>query len=250
MDYWRAALLFYMNFTAGPQNFAADPQWYVGHFWTLAVEEHFYSVWPAFLQFEKKQRRLIVAVSVCLFLAVWRCLNIKFSAHMATIGLGYFQHQGRTDFIVDRILWGAVVALAYSQYSGQNWVRRLLTAPVAVAMSVAVVGSFVLESGWKIGQALLFIRMILIPVILLTTILNCRGILAWVLENPLLKWVGRLSYSLYLWNQLFLVWGMPNPSRVPWPHRWPNNMACTFGCAIVSYYVIGRHFIKLGHRVV
>jgi peptidoglycan/LPS O-acetylase OafA/YrhL len=38
---WLSSLLFSANYST------ADYSWYLGHFWSLAVEEHFYLIWPA-----------------------------------------------------------------------------------------------------------------------------------------------------------------------------------------------------------
>jgi peptidoglycan/LPS O-acetylase OafA/YrhL len=64
-----------------------------------------------------------------------------------------------------------------------------------------------------------------------------------------MRWVGRLSYSLYLWQQIWLLA--------------PEGFVSTFGrlhgvvavaglflCAYVSYTIVERPLIKLGHRLV
>jgi len=64
-----------------------------------------------------------------------------------------------------------------------------------------------------------------------------------ILELPLLTWVGRTSYRLYIWKQLFLppravgIW-----QRVPW------NLAAVFACAAASYYWVERPAIAFGQR--
>ncbi len=56
-----------------------------------------------------------------------------------------------------------------------------------------------------------------------------------VLETGALQRTGRLSYSLYLWQQPF-CWG---PLALAFaPSAWPALVAASFACAAASYYLI------------
>jgi peptidoglycan/LPS O-acetylase OafA/YrhL len=88
---------------------------------------------------------------------------------------------------------------------------------------------------------------ILMAFLPLTTISDPSGKISQILEIPFLRWIGRLSYSLYLWQQLFL------------PHRFegtplgmvqtfPWNWLCIVAAACISYYLVERPFIQLGKR--
>jgi peptidoglycan/LPS O-acetylase OafA/YrhL len=238
---WFAALFFYVNYIQ-------DPLWYVGHFWSLAVEEHFYAFWPALLVFVPRGRRVATGLCLCLLVLVWRLLNFKFAAIGIAMGSTYFTHQGRTDFQLDGILWGATMALAFSAISWR-WPRWVLGLPFGSALLVLVLLSLHIFGHWKLAQALLLFRKIAVPLILLTTITNCRGIVERILESRILRSIGRLSYSLYLWQQLFLVWGVQLLAKVPWAQRFPINILCAFACATASYYLLEKPFIRLGHRI-
>jgi peptidoglycan/LPS O-acetylase OafA/YrhL len=52
--------------------------------------------------------------------------------------------------------------------------------------------------------------------------------------------VGVLSYSLYLWQQLFL-----NRASTSWIERFPENLVLAFCAALVCHYAIERPFLKL-----
>jgi peptidoglycan/LPS O-acetylase OafA/YrhL len=237
---WRAALLFSVNFVE-------HPWWFVGHFWSLAVEEHFYFLWPFLLVFVGRSRRLWVGLGMCGAVTAWRMLNIKFVGIGLAMGSAYFSHQGRTDFQVDGIFWGALAALAYPLLKDKAWVQRALSQRIGWMLFALAVGSLSVTADWKLMQGLLVFRRMAIPVVLLTTILHCDGATAWVLDSGAMRWIGKLSYSLYLWQQLFLVMGLEDRVHVMLPEMFPLNFVCAFGCAVLSYNLVEKPCIRMGH---
>jgi peptidoglycan/LPS O-acetylase OafA/YrhL len=65
-----------------------------------------------------------------------------------------------------------------------------------------------------------------------------------VLESAPLRWVGELSYGLYLWQQLFL-----QRTSDAWLHCFPLNLALAVGVALASRALIERPFLRLKLRV-
>ncbi len=59
-----------------------------------------------------------------------------------------------------------------------------------------------------------------------------------------LRFVGVLSYSLYLWQQLFL-----NRHSPSWVAAFPVNLLFAFGLAIGSYYIVERPFLRLKEKL-
>ena len=107
-----------------------DPNWlWVGHFWSLAVEEHFYLVWPMVVYFCR--RRTLVFVSLALIAAtpVTRGLMLLYHLDMAMI---YTQTFSRTD----ELAMGGLVAMMAQRVSYADLARY---ARWAVAGSVAYV---------------------------------------------------------------------------------------------------------------
>jgi peptidoglycan/LPS O-acetylase OafA/YrhL len=239
-DSWRAALLFYMNFTV-------NPWWYVGHFWSLAVEEHFYAFWPAVLLFVPRTRRLAVAVGLCATVLAWRMLNAKFAEIGLAMGSSFLLHQSRTDFQMDAILWGAAAALAYLLFRDKKWFQRFLTPQVGIVWMLLIVVSLLLPGSWKLAQGFRLFRRLAMPVVLLNSILHCNGWAGRLLDSWVMRKMGRLSYSLYLWQQLFMVRGIENVVHVPWPQVFPLNFLCAFGCAVLSYNLVEKPCIRMGH---
>ena len=68
---WLAVALFWRNYLPDPW---IHQGWggYTVHYWSLAVEEHFYFIWPALLVFSGKRRAQVLAIVLALVVAVWR----------------------------------------------------------------------------------------------------------------------------------------------------------------------------------
>jgi peptidoglycan/LPS O-acetylase OafA/YrhL len=64
-----------------------------------------------------------------------------------------------------------------------------------------------------------------------------------LLESRPLVWLGVLSYSLYLWQQLFL-----NYTRDEWIYRWPQNIVAALLAAVASYALVESKFLRFKNR--
>jgi len=91
----------------------------------------------------------------------------------------------------------------------------------------------------------------LCPILILGTMLRPSSLFSRFLELPAMRYLGRLSYSIYLWQQVFFVahFGRPLPG---WgvPQQWPLAPVMTLACAMLSFYFIERPAIRAGHRLV
>jgi peptidoglycan/LPS O-acetylase OafA/YrhL len=70
-----------------------------------------------------------------------------------------------------------------------------------------------------------------------------------ILEWPLLRWIGRLSYSLYIWQQLVIFPAVVPHSPISAIQQVPLNLALLFAIASASYYFIEKPAIRLGRRL-
>jgi len=220
-----AALLFSRNYFGG--------SWYEGHYWSLAVEEHFYLFWPGiFVLFGPKRARWI-AGGVILAVTLWRAVlwlplgNVR--------GLPWFFY--RTEMRMDALLCGALLALLVDQYADSFRVRLrpAIALPILGILFLLLIGvPGPLNSLARLGQA------IIIPLALVSTVLHPRSLVSTLLEVRWLRWIGRLSYSLYIWQELFLGSGMK---------LWPLKLVACFAAAAASYFLVERPAILLGHRL-
>lgn len=90
----------------------------------------------------------------------------------------------------------------------------------------------------------------LIPLLVVGTVFRPTGVLSRVLELPPMRWVGRLSYSLYLWQQVFLAGAVvASPLPLGLSQTFPLNVVVVFALSALSYYIVERPMVRIGHRL-
>ncbi len=211
--------------------------WWTGHSWTLCVEQQFYIVWPFVLVFAGLlgARRFAFACLV--------------GAPLLRVAI-YLTIPGARDFIdimlptrIDMLMFGcAYVVATLGDTTLSAWLteRRLaaLTACIwaaviaGIGLTVRYHGLYALTVGYSItGVAVisLIVYMVRYP--------QCGA--ARVLSIAPVTWLGRISYSLYLWQQPFLTPGLNHTMS----GRFPFNLISAVVVATLSYYLIERGFL-------
>ena len=218
--------------------------WYSGHLWSLAVEEHFYLLWPTLLVLLTPRRARLGVVLFALAVAAWRVAEFRLGLLSRLLGPDvsfYF----RTDIRFDALLWGCAAAFVYHHPRASAIASRWLSTPSWTALVVLFVAIVALHPPMAMAW-----QAMIIPCLLLGTVLHPRRVAARFLESPPMRWSGRISYSLYLWQQLFLAPWMLYPALpLGALQRLPLNILATVVAAAASYYLIERPMIKVGHRL-
>jgi len=226
-----------------PLHFGPE-SWYTAHYWSLSVEEHFYLLLPAFLLLFRRYRIRMMAAAVVL-LEVWR--NIVFLHPRLQFG---WLLEFRTDLAVEGILLAALVALLLRRSEVLAWLQQWLrpwtawliagTAWTAVQVHQGRVDHFALTCTY--------------PLMIVSTLVHPTSLTGRMLELAPLRFIGRISYSLYLWQMLFLTHYVTLPAA-----RWrPLQLVQTtglryvavLGFGLASYYLLEKPMMRLGHRLV
>jgi peptidoglycan/LPS O-acetylase OafA/YrhL len=213
--------------------------WETKHFWSLAAEEHFYIFLPGFLVLCRRYRLAVMSALVVAF-ELWR---VEVFYHPRLQGLTMLIYL-RTDMVIGGILLGCVFALALTRPNLLALAKARLYPWVALLYTALVFTSLWLHDS-RVNHALLIS---VYPVLITATMVHPGSLTSRVLEWAPLRFVGRISFSLYLWQQLFL-----DPFLVPAPHSLRANpivcWAATFACAIASFYLVETPLIRVGHRL-
>ena len=213
---------------------------YTAHFWSLAVEEHFYLLCPVamFLVGARFRRLAWGALILALCVFVWRCIDM---AYGWWIPYGTSVDQ-TTDTRLDALLWGCLAAVVYPKIEPR--LRSLPWKDIWLPLALLLTSAILLHvPGLTLLQAMLF------PALLMSTAAIPESLLSRFLEWPILKWIGRLSYSLYIWQQ-FAIFPVEVPhSPVAALQHFPINIALIFVFASASYYFIEKPAIRFGRSL-
>lgn len=227
-----ASLFFWRNYLLVPHSAEKLAGWFTGHFWSLCVEEHYYLVWPLIIHQAGKKRALRIALIGAVSCALWRWAGWHYKFHINYVfdRVPYFF---RTDTRLDGLLLGSAVAIVLNHPRAVAVIRRYLSVRESAAC-IALLGIT-----WAVA-AYPFIGLkeeLIVSILLLATVSRPSEGLARALAWRPLCALGRLSYSLYIWQQLFLV-GKTGEAPLGLLNRFPLNFVLVFAAALASYYFV------------
>ncbi len=243
-----SCLLFLRNYepTAAPPGGPYDPYgFYTAHFWSLSLEEHFYLIWAPLLALVKPRRAVKAALILAGAVVLWRFVDGHYRI-MQTL-MPATEMGTRTDSRLDALLWGCLAALLFFHIKRIFSHRFWSWAWIPLALYLVVLERY--------HPPLFQLQMVLLfPCLLMTTVLFPRSAFGRLLELPFMRWIGRLSYSIYLWQQLFLqphrglsslesTSGFDRLQQVPW------NIVCILVCGCASHYILEKPMMRLGRRL-
>lgn len=223
--YWRemrwthvAAAVFYVA------NMDMTRPWIFGHLWSLSIEEQFYLLWPFAL---KKWHVHKVPILLCVFVGtpVFRTFLYGIKAHGSLVG--------SLPACADQLAIGCLLAI---------FAARLPKIPGYVALLMTAAAILLPWYPATSAARSLFMLFLLRPVLHI----SIAGIVLHVIQVPYralnwgpIAWLGKISYSLYLWQEVFCS----NP-----------NLHLHYGyflvipavvCACLSYYLVERPMLNV-----
>lgn len=210
-------------------NMSSGRPWVLGHLWSLAVEEQFYLLWPfAFVRFGLRAELALLVIIALAPLARFA----TFAVLAETLPI--------FPAVADSLAVGCLLALRRDWLHDQPWYVRLRDMPASVlllAMFAANLARFHIF-------ALSYVAPTVLAVLVAALIDRCVvhhsiGFGRMMNTEPLMS-IGRLSYSLYLWQQVFL-----NRYSTEWWTAYPANIMLAFAAAWVSYTCVEKPALRL-----
>jgi peptidoglycan/LPS O-acetylase OafA/YrhL len=233
-----SALFCFRNFYETSGLILTPEDRYTAHFWSLAVEEHFYFLLPGLIVLARKKIVPLLAV-LCVLFAFWP--QIAFHIGVYRVEADHW----RTDMSLQYLLFPALVAILLTRPAFRSWVTKVSSYNLLIILTFAgIITTQTLLHGHFTGLVIL----VGFPFVIVSTMLHPEGVLGRLLESLPFVFLGRISYSLYLWQQLFFIREKINSPLVPLQHA-PWNLIAALSFAVASYYIVEKPLMRLGHRL-
>jgi peptidoglycan/LPS O-acetylase OafA/YrhL len=216
----------------------------LGHAWSLSIEEQFYAFWPLLLVLLLKiapSRRWLPPVTFVLAIAFFAN-----RLYLLSTGASLWRLYFGLDTRLDSLLMGCTLGLiiAFNAVPSRAWIPRV-SGYMATAAAISLVAiSFIAD--WYSVQTLriwLPLTVVSTTIIVFHLVTLKQTALHRVLETPIIVWIGKISYGLYLWH--FPVFGVLKDLHVPGPLVLLLGSGITFAVASLSYYGVERRFLNM-----
>lgn len=244
LDYFPGHLVLLQNYSGSVPLLA--------HTWSIAVEEHFYLIYPLlialifFLKKEAQQRRKWLTGALLLLIISGNFLRYYFFKDVHSLNNpGVWQV---THVRFDALIFGCLLRVWENALSFNKSSHNRLLAVLFFALGFALFLSFFFrfnKVGWTdytlvyLATGAMFVSALkrFHPLIVLT-------------ENTFLRWIGKNSYGIYLWHypiivafrNLFMSLGMP----------WGvvSYVSCSIFLGVLTTRTVERYFLNLRKSLV
>jgi peptidoglycan/LPS O-acetylase OafA/YrhL len=214
---------------------------FLGHTWSLSVEEQFYLLWPLILKLSSPKRSKWTALAVVIVAPFIRVASY-FLLPTTHPRIGMMLHTR-----ADSLMSGALLALVCLNEDHLRILKRFVSSrliPIASVCFAAIdtlltthfKGAYLLPVGYSLQN-------LVIALLIAHVVFYDKTVLGRTLNNPVVVHVGVISYSLYLWQPLFLT-----TKNTTFTGVFPWNIVCAFLAAELSYYLLEKPFLRWRKR--
>src|SRR6185503_16037483 len=222
-----------------------DPNNGFSHTWSLAIEEQFYLLWPfVFLMLRGNLKRMTVFLTAVIG-AVW--------IHRAILCFGFHVDQAyifaASDTRLDELMVGCLVAVLLKRRALSGLWRAICASALLPLVTLAMQAVSVYVGELYIRRYIdvfgFAIEPLLVAILVVQMIsFSSTGLWKWTEWNAV-KFLGRISYSLYLYQQLTLHAVRKALGAYPEVLQLMGAIMVTIILATLSYYLIERPVLKL-----
>jgi peptidoglycan/LPS O-acetylase OafA/YrhL len=220
----------------------------IASFWSLSVEEHFYLVFPAiFCLLKGRPRRIAqLAALTCLACLLLRCIYLTLWPEW----IGTLATYWRSETRFDAIAFGVLLAALCEAKLGRKLIAVMIKPPIVITAATVLLLSFAYRNAFYQGTIRFTIQSAaLFPLIACVVLSDTFSFANRILNLPLMIWIGKLSYSLYVWHipVIFLLVGLVS-TYVPQALQGFALFALSFVVAALSYYLVETPMMRLRKR--
>ena len=217
-------------------------------FWSLSVEEHFYLLFPGLFMLLRGEARKLLTMLCVVILAILALRTVVAMMHPELLGTRYFYY--RTEFRLDSIAFGVLIAVLCATPGGRSLLQRIAS-PLTLALSLMLILFCLFYRDPFFRDTL---RYFLLGAALfggVVSVLFSERLFAiqWLLNSRGLAYIGKLSYSLYLWHLLmpgvvsFVLPDLPDALRIL------MQFILAFVVSATSFHLLEQPFMAIRKRL-
>jgi peptidoglycan/LPS O-acetylase OafA/YrhL len=216
------------------------------HTWSLSVEEQFYLLWPAVFALVPSRWIPRLSVVLAFFGPILRILFYFLVPAMRGRDFNGFES------LVDLLMTGCASAFLLDSAVWRNRIRRIPAWPTLAITSASLLAVTPLLFSHlrphSLAPVIVSLLMptfdaVMIALILLILVAGEQGLLFRVLNSQIARHFGKLSYSLYIWQQLLLP---PSSASSALPLLW--RLPAAYLAGLCSFNLVERPLLKLRSR--
>jgi peptidoglycan/LPS O-acetylase OafA/YrhL len=192
--------------------FALEGDWKPGdtsHFWSLAVEEQFYLVWPFLILLVPRSRLVGVVIAITVSSPLFRLIGLLAGVNETALWVA-------TPASLDALGLGSLVALCADQPAAWRRLTRLglISVPLAFTLGVVLLVYDRLWLGYVVNETVVVLAL---AYLVAKTAQGFGGLTGRLLSLPPLQYVGKISYGIYLYHVFVLqaFWRLLSVARLP-----------------------------------
>jgi peptidoglycan/LPS O-acetylase OafA/YrhL len=158
------------------------------------------------------------------------------------MGWAWSNNGYRTDLHFAGLLFGALLALSMQEQRYRKWLQLACEPRNWFCLLGILIGCLYVQFPLR--------HFLMAPVVMLLlagTVMNPTALASRFLEWQPMRWIGKLSFSLYIWQQAFALSFFGNTGF--WNATLPGLIA-TFVMAWLSYTFIEKPALALGRKLV
>jgi peptidoglycan/LPS O-acetylase OafA/YrhL len=212
--------------------------WEDSHLWSLAVEEQFYLIWPIVFKFASRKKMVLFSAAI-----VAACPLIRLVAYL----LGDAKFLKFSLFAnIDCLMIGCLAAIYLPALIDR--MRNHSQNTIRVLAVLGIIAAWYLELNQVMEPLIIPLQRTITSLCAAGLIVSLgffhSGVSYKVLNTKLLNYLGILSYSIYIWQQMFF-----SPKLIPFSNL-PYNFLFILITAAFSYHLIEKPFLSLKSRFV
>jgi peptidoglycan/LPS O-acetylase OafA/YrhL len=262
-DYWGHAAAYFYNWTVAldAQNFRP----FIGHFWSLCVEEQFYLVWPLVLFFTPKKRLhwvligIVILAPVCRYFSYYEwslfaeTVNPALSVYMLPMThMDAFAMGGLLNLLRFRVrAWHVMVSFIVLFLLG--YINSMYYSPrISSIEATSLYYPLFLNVGYQFIWGYSIINGVVM--LMIAAIIQGNFVKAFF-ENPMVDYIGRISYPIYIFNIPLIYFILGVSDQIGWGLTKDDgvfyilNVSATLIVAAIVYHFIEQPCSRLKSKI-